>query len=124
MGGGNIRKGKIGEELAEKLLKKQGYLVLEKNFRTRTGEIDIICKENDTIVFVEVKTRQDLNFGLPEEAVDFRKMAKIKKVANIYISRLSTIHPNKNYDFRFDVVSVILDSKENLKSIKLLNNAF
>ena len=74
------------EELAAAFLEKQGYVILEKNFFCRTGEIDIIAREGDTLVFVEVKYRKDLAAGDPAEAVNERKQEKIRKAAAFYLS--------------------------------------
>ncbi|MEE8424042.1 MAG: YraN family protein, partial [Thermodesulfobacteriota bacterium] len=69
--------GAMGEELASKFLKKQGYKIVEKNFRTSLGEIDIIALDKGTITFVEVKTRKSTAFGYPQEAVGLKKQKKI-----------------------------------------------
>ena len=73
------------EELAAAFLEKQGYVILEKNFFCRTGEIDIIAREGDTLVFVEVKYSKDLAAGDPAEAVNERKQEKIRKAAAFYL---------------------------------------
>lgn len=93
--------GDIGEELAKEFLIRENYQILYKNFKTKIGEIDLIAKDKDTVVFVEVKTRKSLEFGMPYEAVDQRKIKKIIRVAENYIAyreiqntqyRLSLIH--------------------------------
>ncbi len=120
-------KGKKGEELAAKFLCKNGYTILERNFRLKLGEIDLVCKKSNTIVFVEVKTRKNLKFGFPEESVDLRKRAKLNQVASVYISRLSELQPaltEVNLDYRFDIVSIIMDFEGKVNSIKLIENAF
>ena len=73
--------GKEGEALAVSFCRKKGYRILEKNYRTVFGEIDIIARDGEMIVFIEVKTRTDDTFGYPFEAVDARKREKIRKVA-------------------------------------------
>lgn len=105
-----------GEELASRYLDKQGYEILIRNFRTRFGEIDIVASDKKTLCFVEVKSRSDMSFGLPEEFVDKRKQEKLVKTALVYINQNSV----DSRDMRFDVVSVDL-SKESCKVIK---NAF
>lgn len=113
-----ISKGKKGEEAAAAFLTKEGYRVIERNFRCPLGEIDIIALDSGTLAFVEVKTRSSVSFGLPEEAVNYRKRHQIAKVAQFYISR------KKLFDnpARFDVVAVtIMDGKEEVRVIK---NAF
>lgn len=94
--------GKLGEDFAAKLLIKRGYKIIERNFRTRLGEIDIIATEKDTLVLVEVKTRWSKKFGLPEEAVTPRKLNKIKKVAELY----SLTHPTLPKKMRVEVVAI------------------
>lgn len=99
--------GKIGENLAEKYLKKQGYKAVNKNFSTRFGEIDLIVKKNGLFVFVEVKTR--LGFGQPEWGIDHKKIAKVQKMAQVYL-----IEEKLDYDnLRVDVICI--DLNKNLK---------
>ena len=98
--------GRVGEKKAEKFLISQGYKILDKNYKTYIGEIDIIAKENDVIVFVEVKTRSSDDFGSPCEAVNSKKIDKYYKVATEYlISRKLT-----GYACRFDVIEIENDS--------------
>lgn len=94
--------GNWGEEAAVGLLKKKGYIILERNFRGERGEIDIIARDNETLVFVEVKTRLQKTFGNPEDAVDNRKQAQIGKIAMVYLMEKDL----KEKDCRFDVVAV------------------
>ena len=103
------------EQLAAEYLRKCGYLILEQNFRCRTGEIDIIAKDKDYLVFVEVKYRRDTGKGFPQEAVDLFKMKKITHTALYYMhkKRIPADAP-----CRFDVVN-ILDQE-----ISLIRNAF
>lgn len=95
--------GTIGEIDAEKYLKDKGYVIVATNYRNRLGEIDIIAKDKNVLVFVEVKSRATLAFGRPYEAVDGRKQYKIRKVAELYLLSI------KNYyaDVRFDVIEII-----------------
>lgn len=90
-----------GEAFGKAFLKRKGYRILEENYRTPVGEIDIIAREGETVVFVEVKTRESGRFGHPFEAVDIRKQKKISGAALLYLKNLKTIPP-----CRFDVVSV------------------
>ncbi|MBF0520470.1 MAG: YraN family protein [Nitrospirae bacterium] len=105
---GNLETGKLGEALAEKFLKKSGYKILERNYRNKVGEIDIIAKEGDCIVFVEVKTRQGDTFGMPVEAVNAAKRRKIKSTALMYMKTFKT-EPM----VRFDVISVMINDRQN-----------
>lgn len=108
--------GKLGEEHAQKFLKKMGWKILETNYRySRFAEIDIIAKDKDIIVFVEVKTRSTTNFGHPFEAISKSKLQNIFKAGLAYLQ--TTKETYKSY--RIDVVSVI--GKENPKVEHLKN---
>lgn len=105
--------GKKGERIAKEFLKKKGYSILKENYRTPFGEIDIIAREKDVLVFVEVKTRTDLTFGSPFEAVNERKKEKTKKVALSFMKGLK-----KECPARFDVLSInVEDGKEKIEHI-------
>jgi len=93
--------GEKGEGLAVKFLLRKGYKILEQNYKTRIGEIDIIAIDGETLVFVEVKTRESLNYGQPFESVTGFKRRKIANVALLYLKRLNSVPP-----CRFDVVSI------------------
>lgn len=106
--------GRAGEELAGEFLRKKGYRVLEKNYRTCFGEIDLIARDRDVIVFVEVKTRSDESFGRPFEAVHPRKREKIRKTALWFLKRFKEEVPA-----RFDVLSIsVEDGKPIIDHIK------
>lgn len=94
--------GKVGEELATKYLQQIGYIIIERNFECRQGEIDIIAKDKDEVVFVEVKTRGSFLYGLPKEAVDKTKKRHLYRSAEfyIYIKKLVDI------PVRIDVIEV------------------
>jgi len=94
--------GKKGEGLAEKHLRGLGYKIIERNYRTSVGEIDLVASDGDTLVFVEVKSRRDDSFGRPELSVNYRKQGQIKKAALAYIMRKK----KHNTPCRFDVVGV------------------
>ncbi len=115
----NTEIGKIGEEIAVLYLKKQGYRILERNYRSRLGgEIDIIAKDKDVLCFIEVKTRSSNKFGSPFDAISFFKQQRMIKTAKDYIC-----HKNiENTQVRFDVVSV--DSEQWLKYVNVIKNAF
>lgn len=110
----NKIKGDIGEIDAVEFLKKKKFKILQTNYKTKFGEIDIVALDGKTIVFVEVKRRSTLAFGRPIEAVDWRKQAKIKKVAEFYLM----IKHKSEADVRFDVME-ILD-----REINYVENAF
>lgn len=94
--------GRAGEIEASKLLKKNGYEILEMNFRTRLGEADIIAKQGEVIVFVEVKTRSDESFGAPSEAVNYKKREKYFRVATEYLLKKGL----NDKPCRFDVIEI------------------
>ena len=92
-----------GQKAAEAFLIQTGHEIVTRNYRIRTGEIDLIAKADDYIIFVEVKFRTNTNFGLPREAVNFAKQQKITRTAMHYISKYKL----DNHNFRFDVVEVL-----------------
>ena len=100
----NKLKGNAGEKIAVKYLKKAGYDIFHTNFTTEIGEIDIVATDDEALVFIEVKTRVDDEFGTPAEAVDYRKQRKISEVAAQYIKKYMYF----NVPVRFDVIEVYL----------------
>ncbi len=111
----NKDKGILGENIAAKYLENIGYKILERNWRySKFGEIDIIALDQNTIVFVEVKTRRGLGFGHPFEAIDSKKINQIQKTAIAYISQ-KTIR-QKNY--RIDGISIILCNPPKVDHLK------
>jgi len=116
----HLLRGVRGEKLACRYLKRSGYKILLCNFRGRTGgEIDVVCRDNDTLVFVEVKTRGGEDFGRPVEAVDREKRKRISLGALAWMRMLD----NPDIFFRFDVVEVVIadDAKPR---VELIKNAF
>jgi len=113
-----IQTGFYGQAEAEKCLCGKGMILLDANFRATSGEIDLVMQDGEYIVFVEVKYRQDLRYGLPREAVGHHKQRRIKRTALHYIARRRL----KNQDFRFDVVE-ILDTSSGIE-INHIENAF
>ncbi|MEG0979012.1 MAG: YraN family protein [Oscillospiraceae bacterium] len=112
-------RGKIGERLAARDLRDNGYEIIGANFYTRFGEIDIIATKGKYIAFVEVKTRAENGLGTPREAVGFSKQEKLRNTALIYLSKNETkLQP------RFDVIEIILDNNDVQKSINHIENAF
>ncbi len=96
------RKGGFGEQMALEMLLKTGMKLLEKNFRCRLGEVDLILRDKETLVFVEVKLRKNTSHGIAAQAVNFAKQKKIIRVAQYYLQRSGL----KNPFVRFDVVGV------------------
>jgi putative endonuclease len=100
--------GRRGEDLAHRLLQREGCYVLARNYRTpsATAEVDIVARDGDTLVFVEVKTRSSAEYGSPESAVDTEKRRKIVRGAEHYLRRTDA----RNCPVRFDIVSVLFES--------------
>lgn len=104
----NKIKGGSGEKIAVNYLKKKGYEILETNFKTNIGEIDIIAADKGCLVFVEVKTRMSDKYGEPAEAVTSFKQKKISQVASQFITKYRYF----DADIRFDIIEVRMDIKE------------
>jgi putative endonuclease len=120
MHGFNKDIGSLGEALAERYLRNQGYIILEKNFGCKIGEIDIIGKDKEHIVFIEVKSRYNTEYGRPAEAVNYYKQRKLYKTAEFYIMK------NKLYNnsFRFDVIEILMKLDNNRYELRLIKDAF
>lgn len=106
----NRREGLLGEDTASKYLEERGYKILERNYVAKHGEIDIIAFKERTVIFVEVKSRQNVKYGLPVEAVDRKKQCAIISAS------LEFIRKKKYYDYniRYDVIAVLRDSVEHI----------
>jgi len=114
----NRAKGARGEDLAASCLKKEGYRIVERNYRCRFGEIDIIAMDKEDVVFVEVKGRESDTFGAPEEAIGPTKQKKISKVALHYMQEKGLGDRNA----RFDAVAIRFTPHGD--QIQLIKNAF
>jgi len=110
--------GKAGQQAAEKYLQTKGYQILNRNFQRRGGELDIIARDGEYVVFVEVKARNNLNYGYPREAISHTKQKRIIKTALIYLA----YHKMTNSDVRFDVVEVLLQNGQ--VYVSHIENAF
>ena len=117
MGKAHLTLGRLGEDLAAEYLESLEYEILARNYRSPLGEIDIIAKHNETLVFVEVKTKTSNFFGRPEEMVTKTKQTKLKNLANSYLSQHSHLGP-----VRIDVVAVNVNGPRNHARIKHLDN--
>lgn len=112
--------GKHGEDLATSFLQKHGYKIIDRNFRTRGGEIDIVALDGNTLVYVEVKARTSGEFGLPEEAVTRQKIKFLQRAAKFYRNNRQNLKlPQLE---RIDVVAVDLRNF-NSPGIRLIKNA-
>lgn len=113
----NIEKGKKGERVARDYLIENGYQILNTNYRNKIGEIDIIALNNNILVFIEIKTRTNINYGYAYEAVNFKKQRKILNTSLVYIKekRLDDLQ------LRYDIIEVYMTNK---LSINHIENAF
>ncbi|HMA86680.1 MAG TPA: YraN family protein [Desulfosalsimonadaceae bacterium] len=110
--------GQTGEAMAERHLKKMGYQILERNYRNRLGEIDLIARDKGTLVFVEVKTRRSDRYGGPRFAITAQKQKKLSITALSYLKQTQQI----NCKARFDVV--LIKTAGNSPEIETIQNAF
>ncbi|MGQ9687525.1 MAG: YraN family protein [Desulfobaccales bacterium] len=110
--------GRQGEDLAAAFLKKQGYKVLERNYRTPLGEIDLIARHQSALVFIEVKTRAGDRFGLGQEAVHPGKQRRLRKLADYYMKHKGL----GEVPVRFDVVGIRWQGE--VPQIELIQGAF
>jgi putative endonuclease len=110
--------GDRGEDLAAAVLKKQGYKILERNYRTPIGEIDLVAKQGGTLVFIEVKTRRSSRFGSPQEAVHPAKQERLRNLAEYYLSQKGL----GEITVRFDVVGILW--QEGKPQIEVIQGAF
>ena len=115
-----IEKGKIGENLAQSFLKKKGYRIIETNYRCAAGEIDIVARQRESLVFIEVRTKSNLNFGSPEESITPAKMAHFERAAAHY----QQTHKNLPALWRIDLVAVELGADNQPRRIEIIENAF
>jgi len=110
--------GDAGEDLAAAALKKQGYKILERNYTTPLGEIDLIARHRGELVFIEVKTRKSLRFGEPQDAVSAPKQRRLRKLADYYLKRQRL----GEVEVRFDVVGINMASGD--PRVEIFQNAF
>jgi putative endonuclease len=109
----HLKVGFIGEQRAVKMLKKAGYIIVERNFKCPFGEVDIIAKKDDVVAFIEVKARSSIDYGMPSQAVDFRRQKRYLNCAKFYFTGREI-----DYIVRFDVVEVYK------KQVNHIENAF
>ena len=114
-------RGDIGEELACKYLLQNGYKILERNFRIRGGEIDVIALDGETLAYIEVKTRTSYQFGRPEESITLRKLKFLERAAKFWRAKRKSLIRLPDLE-RIDFVGVDLSDSEPV--IKLIKNAF
>ena len=115
-----LKVAKIGESLAVRHLKARGYRILAQNYRARRGEIDIVAQDGEFTVFVEVKTRRSLKFGLPQASVTLQKQRQISKVALAYLQAQNLM----DVPCRFDVIAIHLSQQLELLRLEQIESAF
>lgn len=113
----NRQTGQLAEDYALQELIEKGYQILERNFANRMGEIDIIAKDKDVLVFVEVKAKKGLDFGMPEEMISRQKLKRVRNMAAIYMK-------GKDLPCRIDVVAIILSSADELVCLNHYENVY
>lgn len=113
----NKETGRLGEQKAAEYLKKKGYKIIEQNYRTRYAEIDLVAKEKDVLVIVEVRTKIGEQFGSPEETLNGRKLYKVKRNAMAYAA-----HIKWNTLCRVDAVCIVLDENHKVARINHYEN--
>lgn len=111
--------GLLGEKIACEFLGKNGYDIVETNYRCTEGEIDIIARQKDILVFVEVRTKKSYQFGIPEESITATKKDRLRAVAERYGQE----HDNIPASWRIDVMAIQLDRNDGVKRIQLIENA-
>lgn len=109
--------GKIGEDIATNHLQSLGYLIIDRNFTTHWGELDIVARKNHTIYFVEVKTKIGDKKGKPYESVTYRKIQNLKRSINLYLLK----NDYKKYKLSLIVISIELDESHAVREIKLFD---
>ena len=115
----HLLEGRKGERIACRFLLRAGFDILARRYRKGRGEIDIIAFEDETLVFIEVKTRSSGRYGEPWEFVDGRKQLMLQRTADSFIAE----HDLGRYAYRFDIVAVIL-SRDSEREVRLFRNAF
>jgi len=110
--------GELGERIAERWLRRQGWRVVQRRFRTGHRDIDLVVERDDLVVFVEVKARRGAEFGDPVEAVNWNKQRQLVRSASVWIDR----HGRPSESYRFDVVGVLIEGER--VRVRHVTNAF
>jgi len=108
--------GDFGENIASKFVENKGYCIIARNYRVKSGEVDIIAMDSNVLVFIEVKTRKNSEFSFARESVNYKKQSRIKNVARSYIAENFLIYDH----IRFDIIEIYTDKKH----IQHFENAF
>lgn len=115
-----IGRGKAAEDAAAAYLRQQGYRIIERNYRCPLGEIDIVSRDGEYFVFVEVRSRKGIVYGLPQETVNRNKQQRVRRLAAQYLK------VNKAWQAmcRFDVIGVVFADNDEIKSLEHIRDAF
>ena len=111
--------GMLGEKLASEFLQKNGYQILDTNYRCPDGEIDIITEHDDVLIFIEVRTKRSSRFGSPEESITPVKMERLRRVTAHYCQN----HDNLPASWRIDVVAIEMGNSGRISRIEIIENA-
>ena len=117
MKAGHLEIGRLGETFAREYLRRNGYKIIEQNYRNRYGEIDLVVQKKDVLVFVEVRTKIGEQFGTPEETLNWKKLQKVKRNASSYVARSKW---NKLY--RVDGICIVLDEQHTIQRFEHYEN--
>jgi len=117
----NFQKGRLGEEIACEYLIKKGYRIIEQNFQTRFGELDIIAVQDKILVFIEVKLKTGTDFGRPEEMINPKKLYQVQKTAEMFLLKEKTLTANFK-QYRIDAICIILNQNTGVEEIKHYEN--
>lgn len=117
----NFQRGRDGETIASDFLIQKGYKIIEKNFHTKYGEIDLIVEKDEKLIFVEVKSKTGSDFGSPEEMINNRKLFQVRRTAEIYLLKNPDV--TKRYtSFRIDAVCMVLNEDKSINRINHYEN--
>lgn len=119
MGDNRKQLGAFGEQVAKDHLEKHGYEIVQCNYRCSIGEIDIVARDGDYLVFVEVRTKRDRQFGSPEESITLAKKTKLVELAETYLQE----HQDSSELWRIDVVAVEVGRADKISRIEIIENA-
>lgn len=114
-----IRLGKWGEGVAGRFLQEKGYRLLDTNYRCRWGEVDIVAREGDQLVFVEVRTRRSVQYGTPEESVTAAKARRLVATAQDYLRQRG----QEGVEWRIDLIAINLDGDRRVQEIAHIRHA-
>ncbi|MBN2120348.1 MAG: YraN family protein [Candidatus Omnitrophica bacterium] len=108
----NLAIGYLGEDIAKRYLQKKGYKIIERNYKTKYTEIDLIARDRKTLVFIEVRTKTKEEFGIPEESLNHNKINKLIRGATAYM-----IQKRYEIDYRIDAVCIVLEKNKKIRRL-------